>query len=143
MRAVYECNEPYRSVGYWDVNAIVPVLSEERVGENGVYLPRVVVATYINLPDSESLRNRFYYFYEGKKHNQLTLEDPVEIQNIREWLKYHPDFKEVYCEDVPEDLQGYIKSLKAGEPEKEQAEHKGRDNRNEDWDRVMEKRMMR
>lgn len=130
MKAVYECNEPYRSVGYWDVTVTVPVLGEERVGENGVYLPRVVAGIAIDLPDSESQRMRFYYFYEGKKHNQLTLEDPVEIQNMREWVKYHPDFKEVRCEDVPE-------------KEQEPTEGKGRDTTNEDWDRVMEKRMKR
>lgn len=144
MQAVFESENPYRSVGYWDVNCVAPTFSDNRLSAKGVYLSKSIVGSLIMVPDTEHERNRFYNFFEGEKHNQITLTEPMEIYNMRKWIKYRKyDFKEVCSEGVPEDLQGYIQSLKAEEPEQEPTERKGRDTHNEDWDRVMEKRMRR
>lgn len=136
MKAVYESSNPYSQVGYWDINGATPV--------RDIWAGKEIVGSSVQFPDSFSERTRLYLFSEGKKHNQITLVDPIEIYNMRAWLKYHPDFKEVSCEDVPEDLQEYLQSLKREEPEKAvQADHKRQDTDSEDWDRVMAKRIMR
>lgn len=136
MKAIYESSNPYVQVGYWDVNGVIPV--------RGMYTGKEIVGSAVQAPDSFSECTHFYHFNDGEQHNQLTLVEPVEILNMRAWVKAHPDFTEVSCEDVPEDLKGYIQSLKAEEPKKEvQAVHMVQDTSSEDWDREMAKRIMR
>ena len=136
MRAVYESKVPYAQVGYWDVNAVAQVLSMATLDGRGIYRAGEIVGTQINLPEDESKRNRSYLFSGGKKHNQLVLEDPVEIRNMKAWLVYHPDFTEVSC-------GGYV------EPEDEPVEEDPTEeagvehNSLEDWDIKMEKRINR
>lgn len=101
MKAVYESSKPYSQIGYWDVNAGMPVYCEERVLESGVIISPERVGTGVILPDSEMERNRSYLFSEGKKHNQLTLTDPKKILNMRAYISGMEQFTEVFCEGDP------------------------------------------
>lgn len=101
MKAVYKSAKPYLQIGYWEVNARVPVYCGERVLESGVIIPPERVGTGVILPDSELERNRSYLFSEGEKHNQLTLTDPKEILNMREYIRGLEQFTEVFCEGDP------------------------------------------
>ena len=158
MRAVYESRIPYAQVGYWDVNAVAKVLSMSTADKQGVYRAGEIVGDKINLPEDESQRNRSYCFMQGNKHNQLILEDPKEIQNMRAWVKCHQSledwyFKEVYyeadpVEEIPEEpeqeepveaLVDPVEEDPTEEPIGSRIEHSSL----EDWDIEMEKRINR
>lgn len=106
MRAVFRCIAgAYRQVGYWDVNAVVPIYGtsydEELVENKRTH----IIGTKVNLPDTETERLRLYLFSEGENHNQLTLTDPKEIYNMRKWLQSHTeDFVEVSCDEEAEHI---------------------------------------
>lgn len=106
MRAVFRCIAgAYRQVGYWDVNATVPIYGTS-YGEELVEHKRTHISGIkVNLPDTVTERARLYLFSEGKNHNQLTLTDPKEIYNMRKWLQSHAeDFIEVSCDEEAEHI---------------------------------------
>ena len=106
MRAVFRCIAgAYRQVGYWDVNATMPIYGtsydEELVEHKRTHISGIKV----NLPDTVTERARLYLFSEGKNHNQLTLTDPKEIYNMRKWLQSHAEeFIEVSCDEEAEHI---------------------------------------
>lgn len=106
MRAVFICTDgAYRQVGYWDVNGASPVYGRAYGEELGDYKPRQFVGIEIKFPDSETERNRFYHFYEGKNHNQLTLTDAKEIYNMRKWIQSRRKaFVELSCDEEAEHI---------------------------------------
>lgn len=100
MRAVYESDKPYTQIGYWDTNSTVPVHSEAKLTKNGIIMDPQIVGSKVNLPDSITEQARFYIFSEGENHNQLTLTDPREILNMRDFIKGR-EITELYCEGDP------------------------------------------
>lgn len=55
------------------------------------------------LPDPDMV-GKTYEFFEGEDHNELTLTEPIEILNMRDWLKGRKDFIEVLCDKEAESL---------------------------------------
>lgn len=138
MRAVYESTQPYLQVGYWDVNATVPAYSEAKITKNGVIVAPEEVGTIVNLPESELERNRSYLFSEGENHNQLTLTDPREILNMREFIKGR-EITELYCEGNPlEELIAMEEDLSEEYEDDEQE-----DPNYSEWDEQMARRLDR
>ncbi len=147
MRAVFMCTEgAYRKVGYWDVNAVTPVYGRAYGEELRDYIPRMFVGIEIKLPESETERNRFYHFNEGKNHNQLTLTDAKEIYNMRKWIQRrgscNATYVEVSCDEEAEHItEAYFmepvevpkEPVKAVEPEEELT----------DWDLKLSKELRR
>lgn len=142
MRAVYESTQPYLQVGYWDVNATVPAYSEAKITKNGVIVAPEEVGTIVNLPESELERNRSYLFSEGENHNQLTLTDPREILNMREFIKGR-EITELYCEGDPvEELRAMEEDL-SEEYEDDELEDPEDEPSYSEWDEQMARRLDR
>ena len=74
MRAIFQSNKPNMRVNYKEVNIYAPVVDG--------------VAIELN-------RLQEYVFSEGKDHNQLTLTDPTEIENMRIYIKDHNNITEI------------------------------------------------
>lgn len=106
MRAVFRCIAgAYKQVGYWDVNATVPIYGTSYDEELVEHKRTHICGSKVNLPDTVTDRARLYLFSEGKNHNQLTLTDPKEIYNMRKWLQSHAeDFIEVSCDEEAEHI---------------------------------------
>lgn len=106
MRAVFRCIAgAYRQVGYWDVNATMPIYGTSYDEELVEYKRTHISGIKVNLPDTVTERARLYLFSEGKNHNQLTLTDPKEIYNMRKWLQSHAEeFIEVSCDEEAEHI---------------------------------------
>ena len=82
MKAVYQSEKPYFQLSKGDVNNRVMVYSE---GKDPSFVGVGVHHTMFHE------RLEFYSFSEGNEHNQLTLTDPTEIQNMREYIKWRKD----------------------------------------------------
>lgn len=141
MRAIYESTQPYLQVGFWDVNATVPVYSGARETKSGVIIAPEEVGTIVNLPESELERNRSYLFSEGEKHNQLTLTDPREILNMRDFIKGR-EITELYCEGDPvEELRAMEAVEEDLSDELEEDLEDPEDNTYNEWDEKMAERL--
>lgn len=81
MRAVYQSTQAYLQLSKGDVNRNIPVMGQTVI--KGKYYETGKIVGY-TVPDQEL---DFYLFNEGEKHNQLTLTDPTEIQNMRDYIK--------------------------------------------------------
>lgn len=144
MKAVYESNKPYLQVSYWDVNATVPVYSEERVTKAGRVIPPKVVGTAVDTSNVKcSDRNRMYTFMEGEKHNQITLTDPIEILNMRKFIRCRRQIKEVYCDGDPVEELKYLEALEDDASEEVNEEHleDTDDDTYSEWDEKMARRL--
>ena len=81
MKAVYQSTQAYLQIDYGEVNRRILEYSEDKKHIVGIKV-------------SEQLSNQrteFYIFGEGKNHNRLTLTDPTEIRNMREYIKWRHD----------------------------------------------------
>lgn len=111
MEAVFACmGGSYRQLGYWDVNGVILTYSKGNGEELGAYRASRIVGQDVDYKGLEQERVRFYHFYEGERHNQLTLTDPREILNMRKWLQRRgnaqgqEEYIEVSCDEEAEKL---------------------------------------
>ena len=85
MKAIFEAKKPYHFLMKGEVNNKVSVMGQAYI--KGVYFPTGEPAgTKITTLSLDS-----YIFQEGEEHNQLTLTDPVEIENMRKYIKDRKD----------------------------------------------------
>lgn len=141
MKAVYKSAKPYLQVGYWSVNATVPVYCEARETKGGYYTTPHIVGTMVNLPESERDRNRSYCFSEGETHDKLTLTDPREILNMRAYIE-GMEITEVYCDGDPVEELSNMDPVESelSEELEDDLEDLENDTYN-DWDEKMMKRL--
>jgi hypothetical protein len=104
MRAVFRAPNPYHQLGFDEVNNREPVLSEgyykSADGGKKIFVQGHIVGVSVR----HSLDPQMYIFSEGEDHNELTLTEPIEILNMRDWLKARKDFIEVSCDKEAESL---------------------------------------
>ena len=96
MKAVYQSNQAYLQISYGDVNRRIWEYSEDKKHIVGFKVAE----------ELSHQRTEFYIFSEGKNHNRLTLTDPTEIRNMREYIKWGHDslIMEVSFEGNEEEL---------------------------------------
>lgn len=144
MRAVYESTQPYLQVGYWDVNATVPVYCEAKEDKKGYIVNPQKVGVMVRLPDSLTEQARVYTFSEGSAHNQLTLTDPREILNMRSFISCRDQIREIYCEGDPvEELSKQVEDeeLEDLSEEFEEDFEEYEDDSYSEWDEQMARRL--
>lgn len=104
MIARFRAPIPYHQLGFNEVNNREPILSEGyyKSTDNG---GKIFVAGHVvGVSVKNSLDPQVYIFSEGEDHNELTLTEPIEILNMRDWLKGRKDFIEVLCDKEAESL---------------------------------------
>lgn len=143
MKAVYECKQSYLSLGYGDVNRYVPVMgvsyNDAKVEYNSD--PHIVGYT---VQENVPQRLEFYLFCEGENHNQITITDPKEIYNMREYIQRRHDdlITEVSFEGNEADLENPVESVSEETEDNTKKQEEGLDYEGlSDWDKEMLSRM--
>ena len=96
MIAIFQCSIPYLQIRGLSVMGERPSFSEADTYYSESGYPdkheRAFVGTY--LEDRKGIRESFDFF-EGERHNRLTLSDPEEIEAFRSFIKSREYIREI------------------------------------------------
>lgn len=91
MSVVFQSKDPYLQVAKGDVLRSVAVTGFRYNERTHEYENTAIIAGYYVKESSLVDRCSLYLFREGSGCNRLTLEDPVEIEKMREYIKKRKD----------------------------------------------------
>ena len=85
MKAIYQSKQAFLHLSKGEVNRCMPVMGQAFVEGNYVETGKQAG----NMITGMSME--FYCFRYGEDHNQITLTDPTEIENMRVYIKRRND----------------------------------------------------